>query len=276
MAAVSDEKKSNKKKLSHEELLVKFQELLDSDIETQQEFFLKSFIFELGDSWKDIPNLVKEFRKALRDSDEGKDDLNPIMAADFLQKKGKERTAIERKAEVADIDLNNDNRIGWLEMALLLYKIMILESYYKRLETAPEEDLSSGGIGITGVGPKLLEELFTLPMGLNPEIEAALEEFTAQMKAREAKMSKLHEAASKGGVKGLAAKNEIAQIESQDNTALNRLEITLNAAKRRAAKESGTEALKKKQEAEAAAKKAAADASKAKLKARAALWENNS
>ncbi len=76
-------------------------------IDDQVEFFLKSFIFDLGDDWKDVSKLSNLFRTYLRQAGEGKDDLNPIQAADFLQKNGIERTALQRNNEIADIDLDN-------------------------------------------------------------------------------------------------------------------------------------------------------------------------
>ena len=130
-----------------------------------------------------------------------------------------------------------------------------------------------GGIGIKGVGPILLEELFTLPVGLDPELEAALEEFTAKKKAEEAKLRVLEEKAALGGVKGLAAQNEIKQIESADKTDERRIELTLNAAKKRASKQSGDSALQKKKAAEEAAEKEKRDAGRNKLKNMASLWE---
>lgn len=100
------------------------------------------------------------------------------------------------------------------------------------------------------VGDKLLEELFTCAEGVDPEIMKALEEFTAMKKARSKKIDDLEIKAAAGGVKGLAAKNEIEQLLREDPTEMNRIEITLNAAKRRAAKGSGELALlsKKKEE----------------------------
>ena len=68
---------------------------------------MKSFIFALGDSWKDINKLATTFKTYLQQAGEGKDDLNPIQAADFLQKNGLERTALQRKEEIADVDLDN-------------------------------------------------------------------------------------------------------------------------------------------------------------------------
>eukprot|EP01006_Ploeotia_vitrea_P034936 TRINITY_DN65818_c9_g3_i1.p1 TRINITY_DN65818_c9_g3~~TRINITY_DN65818_c9_g3_i1.p1 ORF type:complete len:274 (-),score=182.08 TRINITY_DN65818_c9_g3_i1:935-1756(-) len=257
-----------------EENQKKFEELTKGDLGDQAEYFLKSFIFDLGDQWKVVSELQSEFRKALADSGEGEPDLNPVMAADFLQKHGRERTALERKEEVSDIDLDNNGRIALLEYLLLHFKVMVLTAYFKRVEKDCPYDLTQGGRGVTGVGPLLLAELFTLPIGLDPELEAAIEAFTAQKRAREEKLSALEEKAAKGGVKGMAAKNEIKQLESQDLTDMNRIEITLNAAKRRSAKSSGDVALAKKKKAEEDAKKAALEAGRNKLKAKAALWEN--
>jgi hypothetical protein len=47
------------------------------------------------------------------------------MAADFLQKHGKERTAIQRGQEIKDIDLDNNSRIAFIEYLLLHYKVII-------------------------------------------------------------------------------------------------------------------------------------------------------
>ena len=58
---------------------------------------------------------------------------------------------------------------------------------------------------------------------MDPELERAIEEFTAKKKAREAKMKTLTEVAENGGVRGMAAANEIKQMESQDVTEMNRM-----------------------------------------------------
>jgi hypothetical protein len=253
--------------------LVRFKELTGKGLDDHLEFFLKSFIFDLGDDWKAVIGLQKQFKKRLNDAAEGKEDLNPIMAADFLQKSGLERTALQRKEEIKDIDLDKNDRIDFIEYLLLHYKVMILTAFYKRLAKTCPYDLTKGGIGICGVGPQLLDELFTMPMGLDPALEKAIEEFTAKKRAREGKMKDLETKSAKGGVAGLAAGNELKQMESQDATEMNKMEITLNAAKRRAATASGDVALqekKKKQEDEERAKR---EASKAKLKGMAAQWE---
>ena len=86
------------------------------------------------------------------------------------------------------------------------------------------------------VGGKLVEELFTMPAGLSPQLEAALEAFAEDKKKREAKIKELTEKADKGGVKGMAAKQELRILESGDTTEMNRIELTLAAANRAATK----------------------------------------
>jgi|JI10StandDraft_1071094.scaffolds.fasta_scaffold942428_2 hypothetical protein len=75
---------------------------------------------------------------------------------------------------------------------------MILTEFYKRHNTAPEEDLSKGGVGVIGVGSKLLDQLFNGVSGtLPPELEKAIEDFTKMMRERNAKLNDL-QAKSKG------------------------------------------------------------------------------
>merc|ERR1711879_1133808 len=258
-----------------QQLFNKFQDLINKPVSDQTEFFLKSFIFALNTEWKKLIELSKTFNKYLADYGQADGDtacaLDPSQAADFLQKNGKTRTAMQRRTEIRDIDIDNNDRITFIEYLLLHFKSMIITEYYKRTGDVNPYDLSQDGIGVTGVGAILLEELFTLPLGLDPALEAAIEEFTAT-KAREAQLKTLQERASKGGVRGMAAKNEIEQLETQDSTDMNRLELTLNAAKKKAAKKSGEEAVRERKNAEEAAAKAKAEESRAKLKARAALW----
>jgi len=247
--------------------------LVVKSIDDQTELFLKSFIFALGDDWKGVVELANKFRAYLRECNEGQPDLNPTQAADFLQKNGKTRSALQRRSELKDIDLDNNDRIAFIEYCLLHFKSMILSEFYKRYEITPEEDLSNDAIGVTGVGHKLLDELFTYPVGLDPELEAAIEQFTAQKKEKEKKMTSLRDKAAAGGVKGLAAKNELEQMEASDSTDMNRLEITLNAAKRRAGKNSAEDTLKKKQKAEEEEKLQRTNTGRAKLAAMRAAFQ---
>jgi hypothetical protein len=185
-------------KRTYDELKVKFAELCEKSVDDQQELFLKSFIFALGEEWKLLNVLNKTYKKYVIEGGENKPDLNVVQASDFLQKNGAERTATQRKQEITDIDLDNNNRISFCEYLLLQYKGMILTEYYKRTGETNNYDLSKNGVGITGVGYQLLDELFTIPTGLDPELERAIEELTAIKKARENKAKDLQKAAAAG------------------------------------------------------------------------------
>jgi hypothetical protein len=50
--------------------------------------------------------------------------------------------------------------------------------------------------------PQLIESTMTMPGGLSPELEEAIEKFQGEKKARERKMKELEEKAEAGGVKG--------------------------------------------------------------------------
>lgn len=203
--------------------------------------------------------------------------MNPVQAGAFLQKHGVTRTASERKAEVKDIDLNSDNRISFIEYIILHYKSMILNEFYKRMETDPIEDLSNGAVGVLGVGDKLLDELFnTDGPGMDEDLIKALEDFTAMKKEKHAKLRDLEQRSKAEGVKGKAALNELKQLEQEDKTDFNRLEITLNAAKRKALKSSGEIALRKKKKIEEDSEKQKLKASRERLAQLASAFENSS
>eukprot|EP01091_Cochliopodium_minus_P006728 TRINITY_DN16724_c1_g1_i1.p1 TRINITY_DN16724_c1_g1~~TRINITY_DN16724_c1_g1_i1.p1 ORF type:complete len:268 (+),score=100.44 TRINITY_DN16724_c1_g1_i1:52-855(+) len=256
------------------ELREAFNELVKKDIADQQEFFLKSFIFALGDDWKEVPKLAGIFRKYVSECGEGREDLNEIQASDFLQKNGITRTAIQRKNELSDIDLDQNKRIAFIEYMLLHFKVMILKEYYKRLDKTPpmKLDNETSAVGLVGVGDQLLDELFTLPIGLPPELVEAIEKFTETVRTKENRLKDLREKSKQGGVKGMTAQNEIVQMEKEDKTDLNRLELTLNAAKKKAAKNTGEQALNEKKKQEEEEKKQKELESKNRLKEKAKLW----
>jgi len=251
----------------------KFIELCKKNADDQLEFFLKSFIFALDDKWKDVVTLRQDFQKYVDRGGEGKPDLNFVQAAEFLQKQSKVRIAQQIKDELKDVDLDNNLRISFIEYLLMHFKVMVLREFYKRHETNPVEDLSNDGVGLTGVGDKLLEELFAPKSGLPPELVAAIEEFTAKKREKEAKVKDLEAKAAAGGVKGAAASNELLQLQASDKTEMNRLELTLNAAKRKASKGSADAALDAKKKKEEEERKKAEEEARQKMIERKKQWE---
>lgn len=228
----------------------------------------------MGDDWVSVPRLATRYKDYIKALGDGSTELNAVQASDFLQKEGATRTGSERKLELVDIDLDCNNMLALIELLLLIHKKMILLAYYKRVGGSPKVDLEENAIGVTGVGSELLEELFTLPVGLDPALEKAIADFMARKKAREDLMNDLEVKSKSGGVKALTAGNELAQLKAQDTTWMNKEELTLNAARKKASKNSGDEALRAKKEAEESQKAAAREASRNKLKSMASKFEN--
>lgn len=125
------------------------------------------------------------------------------------------QTAIVRKKELRDkVDVNFDGRVSLLEVLLYQYReIASPLDFVTKSMKAPDE---------------------------HPEMKKArlaLEDVNKRIKAYEAEKARLEELAQKPGVKGLGAKNLLAQLDSsplvQD---LNRALITAEAAVRKATK----------------------------------------
>ncbi|GAB5368706.1 hypothetical protein AAMO2058_001342800 [Amorphochlora amoebiformis] len=252
-----------KERLAHEKKCKEeFQELLTKDVDSQQEMFLKSFIFELGEDWKAIPQLAKSFKESCKVAGEGKMDMNHIQAAKFLQENGQTRTALERKRELKDIDINNDGRIAFIEYLLLHYKAMVLGAYHVRHKTECKHDLSKGGKGVTGVGMQLVEELVTIPLNLDPELVKALEDLGKAKKTRSYTTFQRPD------------KNELEQLLKEDQTKMAQIELSLAAARKKNLKKAKTanKALAAEKAKEAKAKKDASKAKRAAFAARAAMF----
>lgn len=124
-------------------------------------------------------------------------------------------TAIVRKKELREkVDVNFDNRVGFLEYLLYQYRDFANPAdFVTRSMKAPDE---------------------------HPEItkaRLALEEVNKRIKAYEAEKQRLEDASKLPGVKGLKAKNQLAQLESGPlKEELNKALITAEAAVRMVSK----------------------------------------
>ncbi len=249
-----------------------FKALAAKTVDEQMECFVTRFVFILGEAWKDVAELAKRFKKAVLEAGEGKPDMNLVTAGDFLQKNGIARTALQRKQELQDIDLDNNGRVSFIEFLLLHYKLVILGSYYQRTGGTITEDFSKGGIGVTGVGAKILDELFTYPLGLDASLEAAIADWSSKKQARDGKIVLLHQTAAQGGVKALAAKNELEQMTKMDETEDIKMQITIDNARKKMAKAQEQTSLQQKAEKEAIEKQKV-ESGRANLKSFASKFE---
>jgi hypothetical protein len=158
----------------------KFQALTKLDLDGQAKFFKQRFVFTLGDRYWEVDDIKGKFEQFLKNDDGKANSMSPAVAADFFQKSGRTRTAMQRKAELADVDVNGDGRTSLIEYLMLHFKIMILEEFFRRQGSAPDVDMGNDGVGLTGVGDRLIEELFAPPQGVDPELEKMMKDFAIQ------------------------------------------------------------------------------------------------
>lgn len=157
------------------------------------------------------------YEKLVKNLETGGDkgEFKHFTADEFKNSQPEMMTAIVRKREIREkVDVNFDGRISLLEYLLYQYKDFANPAdFITRSMKAPDE---------------------------HPEIKKArlaLEDVSAKIKAYEAEVARLTELAAKPGVKGLGAKNMLAQIESSPlKEDLNRALITAEAAVRIASK----------------------------------------
>jgi hypothetical protein len=183
-----------------------------------------------------VYDLAKEFQAAAGGEAAGV--LDSAKAGNFLTKFGTSRTAIQRKQELADIDKDNDGKTSFIEFLLLTYKVMILTEFFQRKGTDPDVDLTNDGVGLTGVGTYLIEELFAPPAGLDPELDKMMADFSLEHSKMEEEIEKLQKIVDEGGVKGMGAKTQLDKLKKADTSATNALEAKIAAAIKKAQKKS--------------------------------------
>jgi len=135
-------------------------------------------------------------------------------AGEFSKSQPEMMTAIVRKKELRDkVDVNFDGRISFLEYLLYQYR-----------EFANPKDFTTRSMGKGD------------PEAIRKAMEA-LEEVNKRIRAYEAERMRLEEQAKLPGVKGLTAKNQLAQLDSSPlkedlNTALIKAEAAVRIASR--------------------------------------------
>jgi hypothetical protein len=246
----------------------KFKEVTALNIDGQAKFFLTRFVLDFQGNFEEILDLAEDFKKFANDEKNTncpKDrEMNEFVAHLFLERKGETLTVKALRDYLTEIDLDKNNNVAFIEYALWKYKKTLAELFKP-----------------SGASPELIE-------ALNKAIEA-FQQALAIRKVREEKMAELERTAALGGVKGMAAKNQLDQMKAEDVLAQNKREINSAAAKRKAQKavdnDDGSAAREKalKEEAERleaeriakeeADRKAKAD-SRDRLKAKASLWGN--
>ena|SRR3990167_4540190 len=239
-------------------------EIVSKPVDEQAVFFLKVFVLEFQGNFEHVLDTAQHFKK-FAPSQENVKDLPEFETHLFLEKRDETLTVRALRENLkSEITLDKNHNVAFIEYLLWKYNHTLHDLFHPSGQPDP---------------------------ALVRALELAIIEYQkvlAAKAAREEKMAQLEAIAAKGGVKGMAAKNELEQMRSEDLLAQNKNEITSAAKKRfaqkaveaddgsaareKALKEEQARVAEEKRMAEEAEKRKAED-SKARLKARAALWQ---
>lgn len=239
------------------EFLAQFKEVTRTQsIDEQAMTFLKAFVAEFQGNFEEVLELAEEFKTFALSMQGHVRELDEFEAHRFLEKRGETKTVKDMREELQEIDVDSNHKLAFIEFLLFKYK-------------------------------KSVKDLFTAKpnAALVAKLEAAIRQYKAvfeEKKAREAEMQALEARANSGDVR---AKAELRRMEMEDpaNSAKNEMQaLQAKLAAKRALRNPQEEEDKlyqqeqariaeenRKKEDEERRKR---EESRAKLKARAALW----
>ena len=228
-----------------------------SSIDEQANVFLRAFVLDFsGSKFEEVLDVASQFKRFILPSAKSQCDLEEALAHQFLEKRGETITAAALRDQLRIVTPDNNHRLSFLEYALF------------KFHKSPTD---------------FFTELRNPNRGGGEALRQAIEQYRAVLKVREdreARMEELGKAAEAGGVKGMAAKNQLAQMKQEDQLALNKAEIT-SAANKRKAEKNAVDPFEEEQQrmmADKAAREAedkkTRDEARTRLAARAAMFNN--
>ena len=184
-----------------------------SPVDEQANIFLKAFVLDFaGSKFEEVLDIASAFKRFILPNAASQSDLEEALAHQFLEKRGETITAAALRDQLRIVTPDNHHRLSFLEYALFKFQKTPVDFF---------------------------TELRNPNRGGGEALRQAIEAYRAVLKIREdreTKMEELGRAAEAGGVKGMAAKNQLAQMREEDQLALNKAEITSAANKRKAEK----------------------------------------
>jgi DNA repair ATPase RecN len=196
-----------------EEVAAAFKEVTTKTYKEQAIFFLNAYWDEHnadGEKMWDQVKLMEEL-----DAGNNGSDLDEMKSHIYLEKQGESMTVLQLRQKLRKMDLDFNKRMAMIEFLLFKY----------------DEDV---------------KELIKRPQGTNEELTKAvkaLDSVQVMIDAIEKEKNELEEKAAAGGVKGMRAKNELEQLLTRDNTAMNKALLEAEACVRKC-KKAGADAPK--------------------------------
>ena len=186
---------------------------MSSPIDEQANIFLKAFVLDFsGSKFEQVLDIASQFKRFILPNASSQSDLEEALAHQFLEKRNETVTAAALRDQLRIVTPDSHHRLSFLEYALF------------KFDKSPAD---------------FFVELRNPNRGGGEALRQAIDAYRAVLKVREdreARMEELSALAAGGGVKGMAAKNQLAQMRDEDQLALNKAEITSAANKRKAEK----------------------------------------
>ncbi|KAL6071241.1 putative TolA family protein [Balamuthia mandrillaris] len=191
--------------------LERFKEVIARRYKDQAIFFLNAFWAECRNDAEKVWQSVEKFQELDLERKKEGNDLDEFNAHRFLEFWGETQTVVKMRDMLRELGLNRHKRMSLIEYLVCKYG-------------------------------QTVHELLSRPQGTNEELvraQEALEAVQTEINKIETRKAELERLAQGSGVKAMQAKNELSQLLTQDNTALNRALLTAEAAVRKAQKAGG-------------------------------------
>eukprot|EP00808_Paulinella_micropora_P029264 g38474.t1 len=215
---------------------IAFNEVTEQTYAQQAQFFLNAFWAELGEheaetiwGWHQIflkldlqqhNALMTGAKNPTEWSGDG-NSLDEFWSHKFLEDVGQTLTVVKFRQEFKEIDINFDKKMAMLEFLLWHYQTEQAKAWSN------------------------VTEMLKRPQGTNEELkkaQKALKAVQEEIARIEKEKADLEKKSEQPGVKGKNAKASLAQLLAADQTELNRITVTAEAAVRKAQKAKGLKA----------------------------------
>eukprot|EP01121_Diplochlamys_sp_Union-15-3_P016750 TRINITY_DN575_c0_g1_i1.p1 TRINITY_DN575_c0_g1~~TRINITY_DN575_c0_g1_i1.p1 ORF type:complete len:225 (-),score=51.59 TRINITY_DN575_c0_g1_i1:74-748(-) len=200
--------------MAEKQLQQDFKGVTSRNYADQAKFFLNAFWKEFSKEAETVWGLCNKFVELDFENKKDGTSLDEFNAHRVLESLGETKRVVELRESLREADLNFDKRLALIEYLLFRYK-------------------------------QTIKVLMSRPQGTNEELikaQQALENVQKEIEKIEKKKNELEKKADGSGVSANAAKNELSQLLSADQTDLNRALLKAEAAVRKAQKMGGTSA----------------------------------
>jgi len=205
-----------------------------------------------NDVWGYVKKFIELDHMSFEKKGEEGNELDQFWSAKFLEDLNSTLTSTERKNALRDIDQDNNGKMSCMEYLVWIYKKSVEETVdapqgdNSAAIAAAQKKLDAVQTQLAECDRKIAENNASIERvkkekvelaAAEVELKAAVEALHKEEEALATKKADLEKKSQGGGVSGMKAKNELAQLLGEDPLPLRRAKITQEAAVRRVTKQ---------------------------------------